>query len=71
MENLPKHLSADAGLEGQDNGDVKKELGKRKGLINVCEGSAMSLLKNMIGRCWPGRLGPGDAKKKLGGRHGK
>jgi hypothetical protein len=29
-----------------------------------------SLLKNIIGRCWPGRLSQGDVKKEIENRKG-
>jgi hypothetical protein len=50
---------------------VKKELVNRKGKISIHEGSAKCLLKNMIGRCWPGRLSQGDVKKELANRNVK
>jgi hypothetical protein len=30
-----------------------------------------TLLKNMVGRCWPGRLSQGDMKKELANRKAK
>jgi hypothetical protein len=34
-------------------------------------GSVTSLLKNMVDRCWPGRLSQGDLKKELANRKAK
>jgi hypothetical protein len=50
---------------------VKKELANRKGKMKMHERSVRSLLKNIIGRCWPGRLSQGDVKKELANRKGK
>jgi hypothetical protein len=50
---------------------VKKEVVNRKGKIKIHEGSVKNLLKNMVGRCWPGRLSQGDAKKELANRQEK
>jgi hypothetical protein len=66
-EACPKTLSADAGRGGY----VKKEVVNRKGKIKIHEGFVTNLLKNMIGRCWPGRLSQGDAKKELANRQEK
>ena len=52
-------------------GGAKKELRNRKEKIKICPGSVESLLKNMIGRCLPGRLSHGDAKKELRNRKEK
>jgi hypothetical protein len=30
-----------------------------------------NLIKNMVGRCWPGRLSQGDVKKELANRQEK
>jgi hypothetical protein len=51
--------------------DVKKKLANRKDKIKIHEGSVRSLSKNIIGRCWPGRLSQGDVKKELANRKGK
>jgi hypothetical protein len=48
---------------------VKKELANRQEKIKIHEGSVRSLLNNMLGRCWPGRLSQeGDVKKELANR---
>jgi hypothetical protein len=50
---------------------VKKELVNLKGKSKIHERSVRSLLKNIIGRCWPGRLRQGDVKKELANHKGK
>jgi hypothetical protein len=33
--------------------------------------SVNNLIKNIVGRCWPGRLSQGDVKKELANRQEK
>jgi hypothetical protein len=49
----------------------RKELANRKAKIEIHEGSVKNLLKNIVGRCWPGRLSQGDVKKELANRQEK
>jgi hypothetical protein len=49
----------------------EKKVSEPKAKIKIHEGSVRSLSKNIIGRCWPGRLSQGDLKKELANRKAK